>query len=323
MPAASPCRTFTIRGFQSRPYYGAGFRERHANTSSLASPLDFDARQISARSPLIGNHRLSFVPEQRILAGRDAVLGALPRAAPDPSIKTSFNAWSSASRFDPGPASCRSWTSRRRPFNWDRGSPSNAPSRLGVLAVHPSEMAPSAGGQFTRASATTPRRQLAGGEQAVKDSRPRCSRAFPSSTEVPACYTSCRCRVAPGIARRRRAVIAASGKLQPVTTSSTSTTEGRVDARTSPATCAGLPVITAEAALEGEIRWASPAPHFDGNGNAYTSLLRLFGVAMDLPRDDARRRPRHGDQHRFRCNLPRHLVVAERHKRRMAITVWR
>jgi nitrous-oxide reductase len=255
---------------------------------------DFKTRQILGPIPnSSGNHGSSFVTENSeyvLVATRFSVPLPKGRYADPSSYKTEFNGMVSGIKIDPKTGTMSvGWQILTPPFNWDLGSTGKGPSSgWAFWTSYNSEMAHEA----LEANSTQGERDYAAvvnwraAEQAVKDGKAAMLDGVPviDPAKVPGVLYFLPVPKSPhGIDTDPSGRwIAASGKLQPVTSVfDFNKLKAAIDARNFSGDVRGVPVIKAEAALEGEIPVGLGPLHtqYDGKGNAYTSLYVESAVA--------------------------------------------
>jgi nitrous-oxide reductase len=255
---------------------------------------DFKTRQILGPIPnSSGNHGSSFVTENSeyvLVATRFSVPLPKGRYADPATYKTEFNGMVSGIKIDPKTGTMSvGWQILTPPFNWDLGSTGKGPSSgWAFWTSYNSEMAHEA----LEANSTQGERDYAAvvnwraAEQAVKDGKAAMLDGVPviDPAKVPGVLYFLPVPKSPhGIDTDPSGRwIAASGKLQPVTSVFDFTKlKAAIDARNFSGDVRGVPVIKPEAALEGEIPVGLGPLHtqFDGKGNAYTSLYVESAVA--------------------------------------------
>jgi nitrous-oxide reductase len=255
---------------------------------------DFKTRQILGPIPnSSGNHGSSFVTENSeyvLVATRFSVPLPKGRYADPSAYKTEFNGMVSGIKVDPKTGTMSvGWQILTPPFNWDLGSTGKGPSSgWAFWTSYNSEMAHEA----LEANSTQGERDYAAivnwraAEQAVKDGKAAMVDGVPvlDPAKVPGVLYFLPVPKSPhGIDTDPSGRwIAASGKLQPVTSVfDFEKLKAAIDTRTFSGDVRGVPVIKPEAALEGEIPVGLGPLHtqYDGKGNAYTSLYVESAVA--------------------------------------------
>jgi nitrous-oxide reductase len=255
---------------------------------------DFKTKQILG--PIAnssGNHGSSFVTENSeyvLVASRFSVPLPKGRYADPATYKTEFNGMVSGIKVDPKTGTMSvGWQILTPPFNWDLGSTGKGPSSgWAFWTSYNSEMAH----EQLEANSTQGERDYAAivnwraAEQAVKDGKASMVDGVPviDPAKVPGVLYFLPVPKSPhGIDTDPSGRwIAASGKLQPVTSVFDFVKlKAAIDARNFTGDVRGIPVIKPEAALEGEIPVGLGPLHtqYDGKGNAYTSLYIESAVA--------------------------------------------
>jgi nitrous-oxide reductase len=255
---------------------------------------DFKTKQILGPIPnSSGNHGSSFVTENSeyvLVATRFSVPLPKGRYADPSTYKTEFNGMVSGIKVDPKTGTMSvGWQILTPPFNWDLGSTGKGPSSgWAFWTSYNSEMAH----EQLEANSTQAERDYAAvvnwraAEQAVKDGKAAMVDGVPviDPAKVPGVLYFLPVPKSPhGIDTDPSGRwIAASGKLQPVTSVfDFEKLKAAIDAKNFSGDVRGVPVIKPEAALEGEIPVGLGPLHtqFDGKGNAYTSLYIESAVA--------------------------------------------
>ncbi|MGV3519058.1 Sec-dependent nitrous-oxide reductase [Luteitalea sp.] len=255
---------------------------------------DFKTRQILGPIPnSSGNHGSSFVTENSeyvLVATRFSVPLPKGRYADLSTYKTEFNGMVSGIRVDPTSGEMTvGWQILTPPFNWDLGSTGKGPSSgWAFWTSYNSEMEH----ETLEATSTQGERDYAAivnwraAEQAVKDGKATMMDGVPviDPAKVPGVLYFLPVPKSPhGIDTDPSGRwIAASGKLQPVTSvfDFEKITKAIAD-KTFDGDVRGVPVIRHAAVIEGEVPVGLGPLHtqYDGKGNAYTSLYVESAVA--------------------------------------------
>jgi nitrous-oxide reductase len=255
---------------------------------------DFKTKQILGPIPnSSGNHGSSFVTENSeyvLVATRFSVPLPKGRYADPANDKTEFNGMVSGIRIDQKTGEMSvGWQILTPPFNWDLGSTGKGPSSgWAFWTSYNSEMAH----ETLEANSTQGERDYGAvvnwraAEQAVKDGKA----AFVDGVPVidPAKVPGVMCFLP--IPKSPHGIdidpsgrwIAASGKLQPVTSVfDFEKIQKAITAKTFDGDVRGVPVIKYEAVIEGEVPVGLGPLHtqYDGKRNAYTSLYVESAVA--------------------------------------------
>ncbi len=255
---------------------------------------DFKTKQILGPIPnSSGNHGSSFVTENSeyvLVATRFSVPLPKGRYADPANYKTEFNGMVSGIRIDQKTGEMSvGWQILTPPFNWDLGSTGKGPSSgWAFWTSYNSEMAH----DTLEANSTQGERDYGAvvnwraAEQAVKDGKAALVDGVPviDPARVPGVIYFLPIPKSPhGIDTDPSGRwIAASGKLQPVTSVfDFEKIQKAIDAKTFDGDVRGVPVIKYEAVLEGEVPVGLGPLHtqYDGKGNAYTSLYVESAVA--------------------------------------------
>jgi nitrous-oxide reductase len=255
---------------------------------------DFKTRQILGPIPnSSGNHGSSFVTENSeyvLVATRFSVPLPKGRYADPASYKTEFNGMVSGIKIDPKTGEMSvGWQILTPPFNWDLGSTGKGPSSgWAFWTSYNSEMAH----ETLEATSTQGERDYAAvvnwraAEQAVKDGKTTMLGGVPviDPAKAPGVLYFLPVPKSPhGIDTDPSGRwIAASGKLQPVTSVfDFEKVRKAIDGKTFDGEVRGVPVIKYEAVLEGELPVGLGPLHtqYDGQGNGYTSLYIESAVA--------------------------------------------
>jgi nitrous-oxide reductase len=255
---------------------------------------DFKTRQILGPIPnSSGNHGSSFVTENSeyvLVATRFSVPLPKGRYADPASYKTEFNGMVSGIKVDPKTGQMSvGWQILTPPFNWDLGSTGKGPSSgWAFWTSYNSEMAH----ETLEATSTQGERDYAAvvnwraAEQAVKEGKSTMLDGVPviDPAKVPGVLYFLPVPKSPhGIDTDPSGRwIAASGKLQPVTSVfDFEKIRAAIGARTFDGEVRGVPVIKYDAVIEGEVPVGLGPLHtqFDGKGNGYTSLYIESAVA--------------------------------------------
>ena len=255
---------------------------------------DFKTRQILG--PIAnssGNHGSSFVTENSeyvLVATRFSVPLPKGRYAPVEEYETQFNGMVSGIKIDPKDGTMSvGWQILTPPFNWDLGSTGKGPSSgWAFWTSYNSEMAH----ETLEANSTQAERDYAAivnwraAEQAVKDGKATLMDGVPviDPAKVPGVLYLAPVPKSPhGIDTDPSGRwIAASGKLQPVTSVfDFEKIKAAIAAKTFHSEVRGIPVLKYEAIIEGEIPVGLGPLHtqYDGLGSAYTSLYVESAVA--------------------------------------------
>ncbi|BCS32346.1 nitrous-oxide reductase [Luteitalea sp. TBR-22] len=255
---------------------------------------DFKTRQILGPIPnSSGNHGSSFVTENSeyvLVATRFSVPLPKGRYADPANYQTEFNGMVSGIRVDPKTGEMSvGWQVLTPPFNWDLGSTGKGPSSgWAFWTSYNSEMAH----ETLEATSTQGERDYAAivnwraAEQAVKDGKATMMDGVPviDPAKVPGVLYFLAVPKSPhGIDTDPSGRwIAASGKLQPVTSVfDFEKIQKAIASKTFEGEVRGIPVIKHDAVIEGEVPVGLGPLHtqYDGKGNAYTSLYVESAVA--------------------------------------------
>ncbi len=255
---------------------------------------DFKTRQILGPIPnSSGNHGSSFVTENSeyvLVATRFSVPLPKGRYADLSTYKTEFNGMVSGIKVDPTSGEMTvGWQILTPPFNWDLGSTGKGPSSgWAFWTSYNSEMEH----ETLEATSTQGERDYAAivnwraAEQAVKDGKATMMDGVPviDPAKVPGVLYFLPVPKSPhGIDTDPSGRwIAASGKLQPVTSVfDFEKIKKAIADKTFDGEVRGVPVIKHAAVIEGEVPVGLGPLHtqYDGKGNAYTSLYVESAVA--------------------------------------------
>lgn len=255
---------------------------------------DFKTKQILGPIPnSSGNHGSSFVTENSeyvLVATRFSVPLPKGRYANPSDYQTEFNGMVSGIKVDPATGEMSvGWQILTPPFNWDLGSTGKGPSSgWAFWTSYNSEMAH----DTLEATSTQGERDYGAivnwraAEQAVRDGKTTMLDGVPviDPAQVPGVLYFLPIPKSPhGIDTDPSGRwIAASGKLQPVTSVfDFEKIQAAIAARTFDGEVRGVPVIKYESVLEGEVPVGLGPLHtqYDGQGNAYTSLYIESAVA--------------------------------------------
>ncbi len=264
------------------------------NRIARISLRDFKTHQILGPIPnSSGNHGSSFVTENSeyvLVATRFSVPLPKGRYADPSSYADEFNGMVSGIKVDQTTGEMTvGWQILTPPFNWDLGSTGKGPSSgWAFWTSYNSEMAH----ETLEATSTQGERDYAAvvnwraAEQAVKDGKTTMIGGIPviDPAKVPGVMYFLPVPKSPhGIDTDPSGRwIAASGKLQPVTSVfDFEKIQKAVNEKVFDGEVRGVPVIKHEAVLEGEVPVGLGPLHtqYDGKGNAYTSLYVESAVA--------------------------------------------
>ncbi len=255
---------------------------------------DFKTKQILGPIPnSSGNHGSSFLTENSeyvLVASRFSVPLPKGRYADVATYKDEFNGMVSGIKIDPKTGEMSvGWQVLTPPFNWDLGSTGKGPSSgwafwtsYNTEMAHETLEATSTQGERDYAAVVTWR----AAEQAVADGKATMVDGVPviDPAKAPGVMYFLPVPKSPhGIDTDPSGRwIAAGGKLQPVAAVfDFEKIKKAIDSKTFQEEFRGVPVISYDAAIEGEVPVGLGPLHtqYDGKGNAYTSLYIESAVA--------------------------------------------